>query len=240
VKAVLDAASEIGQRAGHILLGEAGADFVGLWNTPEASAKARSGPVDDVAGFDVVVSDRSTNIEDLVARCAVAHVPLVLWTDAPNLHEGPAAAPVAKGANVGLGLSEALTHHPSAASVAADSVVVGWTEPGKPKGSGTAVPFPEPVGMSWGRERSSNRFVAFRDDDWGGATVTLEGPSGKRIVGVADLSSHLEALVLAGAALAAAEGAYEDRIQMASVAGEQLMNKLLHLELDVAVWRSTS
>ncbi|MGI9584821.1 MAG: hypothetical protein ACR2N7_04460 [Acidimicrobiia bacterium] len=240
MKAVLDSTSEIGQRTGHILLGDSTTDFVGLWNAPEASSRARSGPVDDVAGFDVVVSDRMSNFEELLARCSVAGVPLVLWTDGSDLHSGPAAAPVVKGANMSLGLSEALSHYPSAERSAADSVVVGWTEVGKPHGSGTAIPFPDPVGMSWGTERSTNRFVALREDEWAGVSVTVEGKAGKRIVGVADLSNHLEALTLAAAALAASEGAYEDRIQMASAAGEQLLNKLLHLELDVAVWRSTS
>jgi hypothetical protein len=240
VRVVLDSTSEVGQRAGHILLGEADVGFVGLWDSPDASKRKRSGPVSDIAGFDVVVSDRATNFDELLARSAVEGVPLVLWTDAPDLHEGPAASPVAKGANVGSGLSEALTYHPSAAMEAEDSVVVGWTEPGNPHRSGTGLPFPDPVGMAWAKERAANRFVALRDDEWGGATVTLEGDSGRRIIGVADLSSHLEALVLAAAGLAATEGAYENRIQMASHAGEQLMNKLLHLELDVAVWRSTS
>jgi hypothetical protein len=240
VRVVLDSTSEVGQRAGHVLLGEVGLEYVGLWDSPDASKRDRSGPVSDIAGFDVVVSDRETNFDELLARCSVEGVPLVLWPDAPDLHEGPAASAVAKGANVGSGLSEALTYHPSAAMDADDSVVVGWTEPGNPNRSGTALPFPDPVGMAWGSERGTNRFVAFRDDEWGAATVTLEGGSGRRIIGVADLSSHLEALALAAAGLAAAEGAYENRIQMASQAGEQLMNKLLHLELYVAVWRSTS
>ena len=94
--------------------------------------------------------------------------------------------------------------------------------------------------MLWTRERFPNRHVAFRDDEWGGATLTLEGVPGRRIIGVADHAAHLEAIVVAGVALVAAQGQYPTGYRMASEAGQQLMDKLIYLELDLAVWRSSS
>ena len=123
---------------------------------------------------------------DLLARCSVAGVPLVLWHDAPDIAPGGAAIPVVVGANVGSALAEVLVHHPSAQLQSEDSVQIAWTEPGTALRKGTAVAFPDPVGMSWPRSDPYGRFVAFRDDVWSGAVVKIEGEGGERIIGAAD------------------------------------------------------
>ncbi|MCL1597564.1 MAG: hypothetical protein M3094_00140, partial [Actinomycetia bacterium] len=167
-----------------------------------------------------------------------AGVPLVLWSDEPALHRGAAVAPVAVGSNVGSTLAPALIHHPTAAVEEADDVTIAWTEPGPPRRKGKAIVFPDPVGVCWARKRSRGRFVAYREDEWAGAVVSLSGRGGDRIVGVADLASHLEAITLAAVALTAFDGAYETRIQDAAHHADLVLARAMSLELDIAVWRS--
>lgn len=240
MRILLDATTEVGRRAGRVLFGEAAVDHVGVWDAPDTRRTARSGPADDVGTYDVAVTDRADHFGELLARCAVAGVPLVLWHDAPDIARGGSTIPVVTGANVGSALSEVLAFHPSAHHHPDDQVEIAWTEPGRPLRSGTAVAFPEPIAMSWTRERSPGRLVAFRDDDWSGAVIKLDGPEGQRIIGVADHGAHLEALVLAATALSVIDGAYETGVHNAAEGGEHLMNRFRSVELDFAVWRSSS
>jgi hypothetical protein len=94
--------------------------------------------------------------------------------------------------------------------------------------------------MAWSSEREPGRFVAYREDEWAGATTIVEGPSGRRVVGVADLGTHLEALTLVAVSIAAARGSFETGIQRAGHASAVILEEARGLELDVAVWRSTS
>ena len=240
VRVLVDATTDIGQRAARVMLAESSMSHVGLWDAPEAVANARSGPATDIEGYDVAISDRSDHIGDLQARCSVAGIPLVLWGDAPEIAPGGAAIPIVIGANVGSGLAESLVHHPSASLSSDDEVQISWTEPGTPLRNGTPVAFPDPVGMSWTKQRSPDRFVAFRDDEWAGAVVRLEGQAGERIIGVADQGAHLEALVLSATALCVIDGVYEPGVHQASDGGEHLVNRCASVELDFAVWRSTT
>ena len=70
--------------------------------------------------------------------------------------------------------------------------------------------------------------------------VRATGPSSERIVGVADLAVHLEALSLAAGALVAASGALRGRRGAVTVdeVGETYLEVLLALGLEVAEWRS--
>lgn len=239
MKLVVDATHEVGQRAARVLLAERDVEYIGLWNDEAAGRAVRSGPTSTLDGYDAVVSDRELGYEDLVARAAVAGIPVVLWSDALDIPNGPAACPTVTGANVGSALATALVHHPVADVAGDDRVTMAWTEPGSPLRNGHPMAFPDPVGMSWTARRDESSFVAFRDDQWAGAVVRVEGESGDRVIGVADHASHLEAVVLASTVLIAASGAYDDGVRPASVAGEHLMNKLRDVELDFAVWRSS-
>jgi hypothetical protein len=98
--------------------------------------------------------------------------------------------------------------------------------------------FPEPVGMAWTDERSPGRFVAFRDDEWAGATTIVEGQEGRRIVGVADHGAHIEALTLAAVGFVAAGGAFNPGIQQPVGSLAEILTEARELELEVAVWRS--
>ena len=102
------------------------------------------------------------------------------------------------------------------------------------------MPFPDPVGPVWATPRSNGRFVAFRDDDWGGAGVEAVGSGSTRIVGVGDHAEFMEAITLAAVAILAAGGAYAPTIQDASTQPDLLLNEVTRLELDVAAWRSSS
>lgn len=191
----------------------------------------------NLASVDVVVADGTTPLVSLIGRASVAGVPLVVWSDAPESDLGPSSFPVIVGANVGSALAEALVTHPSLQPDDSDFVQVAWTESGEPLTRGTAIPFPEPVGMAWAEERSAGRFVAYRNDDWGAASAIVEDSAGRRIVGVADLVPHLEAITLVAVAFAAANASFDAGIQRASNAAEAVLTEVRNLELDLAVWR---
>lgn len=243
VRVAVDTGTEVGNRAVRALLGERSIDFIGVL-AGGVPNQQRSGPVDTLDGYDVLMSDGTSDVHGLIGRAAVAGIPLVLWLDLDDHLDAPGHIPVIHGANVALALTAALTSHPAAASQRGDVVRIGWTEPGKPLKRGEPMPFPDPVGNTWTKRRgpgrfSAGRFVGFRDDEWGGAVVDVEGPSGRRIVGVADHAGYIEALTLASVTLLAGEGAYDTRSQAAASNPEQLLNKLGDLELEVAVWRSS-
>lgn len=240
MKVLVDATTEVGQRTARILLSESDVDFIGLWNDDTATRGARSGPASSTSGFDVAVSDADDPSSSLAAHCSVEGIPLVLWSDGAAIPRGSTNAPVVVGANVGTALAEVLRFHPTANASSEDSIRIAWTEPGRPLRRGEAIVFPDPVGTAWSRERAKDRFVAHTDGLWGGAVIELQGPAGRRIVGVADNASHLEALVLAATTLVAADGGYPSAVSTAASAGEQLLNKLIHVELDFATWRSAS
>lgn len=238
MRVALDSESEVGARAGRVLLAEDSLTYLGIVRSEGRRSEPRTGPVGDLSTYDVIVSDGATPSSDLVAGAAVHGVPLVLWKDEPGLHRGPAAAPVAVGANVGSTLAPSLVHHPSAAVEEGDDVTIAWTEPGSPRRKGRTIVFPDPVGEMWAQKRSRRKFVAYRDDDWAGAVITVNGRQGNRIVGVTDHAGHLEAVTLAAVTLIAADGLYDVRIQDAATQGAGVLTRAMGLELDIAVWRS--
>ncbi|GMQ93351.1 MAG: hypothetical protein BMS9Abin12_0828 [Acidimicrobiia bacterium] len=238
MRIALDADSEVGQRVARIFLGDDRCETLVMINSGWVPADSRVVSSRDLTGSDVVVSDGTTPLTSLIGRSSVANVPLVTWPDIPASTLGPASIPVIVGANVGSTLADSLLSHPSSQPTRDDSVQVAWTEPGKPQRNGTPIPFPDPVGMAWSEEKAEGRFVANRDDEWAGVTTIVEGPQGKRIVGVADHGAHLEALTLAAVAFAAANGSFDPGIQSTATAREAILSEARNLELDVAVWRS--
>ena len=236
----LDSGSEIGQRTAWILLGDDRCEQLVMLNPGWKPADPRAIRDRDVTGVDVVISDGTTPLTSLIGRASVAGVPLVVWPETPASELGPASIPVIVGANVGTALADALLTHPASMPSSDDIVKVAWTEPGTPHRGGEPMAFPEPVGMAWTDERSSGRFVAYRDDEWAGATTVVEGPSGRRIVGVADQGMHLEALTLAAVGIVAAGGAFVPGIQQPTDSLPDILAEARNMELDVAVWRSTS
>jgi len=239
VRIALDTGTPVGFRTARVLLGDSAITHVGVLD-PTITTTGRSGLVEDLSTYDALVSDGTTDHHQLIGRCSVEGLPLVLWPDLPGLATGPSHLPVIKGANVAIGLTAALLAHPTADVTEKDEVRIGWTEPGAPQRTGESMPFPDPIGSVWSTERSQGRFVAFRDDEWGGAVIEAIGPAGIRIVGVGDHAEYMEAITLAAVAVLAARGTYQSIIQDASTAPLALLDEITRLELDVAAWRSTS
>lgn len=240
MRIALDTGTDVGQRTARIFLGDPRCDRLVLINSGWVPRDSRVIQARDFSGVDVVVSDGTTPLASLIGRSSVAGAPLVFWSDVPTSELGTAAIPVIVGANVGSTLADALLTHPSSQPVRGDTVKVAWTEPGSPHRKGTPIAFPDPVGLAWSQERGKNRFVACRDDEWAGATTIVDGGSGQRIVGVADLGAHLEALTLAAVAFTAAAGSFEPGVQSTAAAWEVILTEARNLELDIAVWRSSS
>ena len=238
MRIALDAGTPVGFRTARVLLGEPDVEHVGVLN-PATSTSGRSGQVKDLSSYDALVSDGTTDHHDLIGRCSVYGLPLVLWPDLPHLAMGPSHLPVTKGANIAIGLTAALATHPTAAVTGSDVVRTGWTEPGSPQRTGEAMPFPDPIGSVWASQRSPGRYVAFRDDEWGGAVVEATDDHSTRIVGVGDHVEFIEAITLASVAILAARGTYSATIQDASSEPGLLLDEVTRLELDVAAWRSS-
>lgn len=236
----VDTSTEVGNRAVRVLLADADVAFIGVLGE-QVPERNRSGPIEHLTGFDVLISDGTTDLHRLLGRCSVEDVALVLWHDA-DLRDGDFSVPVVTGANVADALTAALLAHPTTGLSDDDTVLVGWTEPGSELSSGEPVIFPDPIGPQWGQERSSNgssrRVAAFRNDEWAGAVVDVDGADGRRIVGVSDHAAFMEAIVLAGTAIAVAQGAFPSGHSPASQQPEALLGVFNRLELEVATWHA--
>jgi len=239
MRVAIDGTDEVAARTARVLFAEETVTHIGFMQPELKLLGPRTTAATDLDTYDVLVSTGETPAIDLLAEASVRGVPLVLWHDEPDLYRGPAAVPVVVSANMGSTLAPSLVNHPSAAITTSDAVTIAWTEPGKPYRGGTAITFPEPVGSIWARERTSGHLVARTSGNWGGAVVIVTGPSGERIVGVSDHGPHLEALTLAAVALVAAGGTYDSTICDASHHGRTVFARLMEMELDVAVWRSS-
>ena len=176
----------------------------------------------DIGTYDVLVSDDREGALFQAEAALHADISCVLWTDEDNdvaaLGDEFAARgrTLLMGANLASGLAPCLASHESARTADLLEVRYAWTEPGRPLRRGEPIPFPDPVGARWSRERGdggiSSHFVAPVDGEWAGAMarVTVGTPGGviSRIVGVADHAAHLEALALAAAAVTVGEHGY--------------------------------
>ena len=240
MRVAIDGTDEVAARTARVLFAEKSVSHIGFLQPGVPRLGKRTSDADELDTYDVVVSTGETPVSDLLAHASVRGVPLVLWKDEPGLHRGPSTIPVIVAANVGSALAPSLVHHPSAGHTNSDTVIICWTEPGKPFRRGRAVTFPDPVGPVWARERTSGHFVARTSDSWSGAVVSVEGPRGDRIVGVSDHGAHLEAVTLAAVAVLCAEGTYEPVIADASVCGPEILTSVMNMELDIAVWHSSA
>ncbi len=208
---------EVGVRAGRILLGERRLELLGLIDRSPSRKNGDDRVVraDDLSDYDTLVTDRLHGFEEDIRMAANAGIRCVLWAD----EEDPGDNVVA-GANLASGIAAALAVQEVSHEGSPLSVRIAWTEPGTPLRGGEAVPFPDPVGARWGNESGLMVDLPFRakgvvapvTGQWAGAMaeVTTATPSGvsRRVVGVADLAAHLEALALAAAAIESADGHY--------------------------------
>ena len=234
MKIALHPTTEVGIRAGKLLLGEATLERLGVLNSPVTDRDSRIERIDGVSGFDVLVTDDS----DLdVARHAItAEVPVVTWVDGDDLNLEGTTVPVMTGANLANGIARSL----AARELDGRSLpsVVAWTEPGNSLRSGEPVTFPDPVGARWGtirrRSGSTTEVAVPVNEEWGGAVVQVTDNGTTRILGIADLAIHLEALALSAGAVTMAAGPTEPgRVLPSDVADEYLL-AALRAGLDIA------
>jgi hypothetical protein len=210
---------EVGRRAARILLGERELTRLGLIGAKPSGEDPRVQPVSDLADYDVVVTDAPDPL-DLVEAALEAAVSCVVWRDGAEPHE------------IALG------------GVVMDTSIA-WTEPGTPLRRGEAISFPDPVGPRWATERPSvHGFTAYAapvEGDWAAALarVTSAGTDGvvTRVVGVADLAAHLEALALAAAVMAI--DLYSPGAHRPADAAEIYLAKALEAGLGVATYTLT-
>jgi len=216
VQIALHETAEIGARAGRILLGDRRLDRMGLvGRRPDDTADRRVRRADDLGAYGVMVTDAVEEVGDDVTAALEAGISCVTWSDEPALADRHGAAFAAMGrtlltgANLASGIAPCLAAHEAARSDEVLDVLVAWTEPGRRQRRGEAIAFPDPVGSLWGTQVGSkgiSRSVAAPVEGiWSGATVRVTASTGDgvvvRVVGVADLAVHLEALALTAGAM---------------------------------------
>ena len=208
MRIALDHTSEIGVRAGRLLLGEPSIDQLGIVRRNVKDRDRRLRRVDKVTGFDAVVTDDPDS--SILAEAVAAGVPCVLWSDAADTSVDVGSTPVLFGANLVTGIGRSLVERAAADAQADAQLLFAWTEPGKPIRSGEPVSFPEPVGARWGSRRAmTNRrleVAAPVADEWAGIVVRASTDTETTTFGIADLATHLEAIALAAGAVIAAMG----------------------------------
>ena len=232
---------EVGIRAGRILLGDPRVEALGVVDRePADPGDDRVEKVADLTSYDLVVTD-AREPAPIVKRSVAAGASCVVWVEA-NVGEADGAV-ILTGANLASGIAPCLASHEIARSSQVDKVVVAWTEPGTPLRSGEPLAFPDPIGGCWGRSQSNNEYVAPVAGDWAGAmakvTSRVDGVATTRIVGVADLAPHLEALALAAGTLAVGAGSYQQGLRRATDSAEDFLAEALAAGLDVAAYTLT-
>jgi hypothetical protein len=247
-------ASEVGVRTGRILLGERALIALGVADGSTRSADPRVRRVDDLADYEVLVTDDLDDPLRWADEALDAGIHCVLWAPESvafteeGSRDGYAEAfrdegkTLVVGANLGSAVAPALASHEIARAGEVFDVSIAYTEPGTPLRRGEAVPFPDPVGAHWGREQSKRdpyrTLVTPLRGAWAGALarVTTASSDGvvTRILGVADLAEHLEAIAIAAGAIAAADGLYPPGVQPAWIATEGYLARALAVGLEVA------
>ncbi len=242
-------ASEPGLRAARIILGERQLAELGMYRRSLSNPDdPRARPIRDLSGFDVLASDDVDDPLATATEALEAGVSCALWSDLPEDRNAARALgdefareglTLLVGASLGTGIATALATHEVARTEETLELTAAWTVQGRPLRRGEPLPFPDPIGSRWGREIHDDdlpapvptrHFVAPVPGEWAGAMARITGVVddgvGRRVVGVADHTGHLEGLSLAAAALTVATGAYRPGLQWPSTHEEYLENAL--------------
>lgn len=248
MRVALQQTSEVGLRAARIILAEPDLETFGLLDRdPRPNADPRVERADDLHGYDVLVVDDLTDIDDLAQRALEGRTAMCVWNEFdPGDLDGEFISQTASllvGANLASGIAPCLAAHEVARSGHLMDVSIAWTEPGTPLRRGEAVPFPDPVGARWARRTTvADRevLVAPIVGEWAAAIARVTSATGSgvvtRIVGVADMAPHLEAIALASGAIAAARGNYPLGATVPEDAAEHYLSVALAAGLDVAAY----
>ena len=242
MKIALDHTSEIGIRAGRLLLGEPDLDTLGIVRRDVKDRDPRLVRVDRVAGFDAVVTDDPEST--ILAEAVGAGVPCVLWADDDAFAVETGTVPVLAGANLVTGIGRSLAEREAGVGGPSAEVIFSWTEPGKPLRSGEPVTFPDPVGARWGaRRRMTNRSLEVAvpvPDEWAGVIVQTTTGGVTHTLGIADLATHLEAIALASGAVTAASGVVPSGTHHPEDFADAYLRSALRMGLDMASFTSAT
>jgi hypothetical protein len=251
MRIALNATSDVGHRAGRILLAEPGLDALGLYGHTASTTTEdrRMTAIHDLSGFDLLVSDM--NSLGIAAIAAEDGISCVLSTD-----REPDADLAARfrsqhltllvGAALGPGIATTLALRELAHGEDPSHVTIAWTEPGRPLRHGEAVPFPDPVGPLWGRRLPRHagdrapieRITVPTSGPWSATVAWIKSRTGSadRVVGVADADTHLRAIALAAGAIAVAEGHYEPGAHRPRDNTDAYLAAALRIGLEVAAF----
>lgn len=244
MRVAIRATGEVGRRAALILIGEAGLSELGVIGDGTVTVRNHQiRDADDLANYDVIVTDEPEPDPDEVLDI---DTPLVTWEQIPTIDLPSESSTLLSGTSLGHAIAPSLASHEVAQTSEILELVVAWTIPGTPQRRGEAVPFPDPVGPLWATEVDDSpvagiparRLVAPISGDWAGASARVTGVIDdgvvQRVVGVADLASHLEGIALAAAAVTVANGLYPVGHHTAEAAAESFLAKALEMGLEVA------
>ena len=229
-------------RTGRLLLGEAKLETLGIVGQPVSDRDPRLRRIDDLEGFDVVVTD---DPELGIARRAMASgVPIVAWIDGDDLAPESPAIPFMTGANLATGIAHALAVREMASIGQPISTLIAWTEPGTQLRSGEPVSFPDPVGARWGRIRYrhgiTTELVVPVAGEWAGTVVRVSDEQHTRILGIADLATHLEALALTAGAVMVASGPVQPGLVRPADYADEYLLAALRVGLEIASFTSAT
>ncbi len=234
MRVAIHSTTEIGNRAGRILLAERSLVSLGLVDASPRNRDEKVERADDLGEYDVAVTDAKDMA--FIDRASSAGIACVLWHDIEDTRWF-ADAPLLVGSNFGNGIAPSLAAH--AHAVAEGELTIAWTVDGRPLRRGFPVAFPDPVGSLWGEqtdsERGARRITAPVQGNWAGALVMV-GPHDNptRTVGVADEAAHLEAVALAAGVVTTARGSYASGVVRPDDSPEQYLLAALDMGLEVA------
>lgn len=245
MRLALHQSGEVATRAGRVLLAERSLTTLGLIDKHPTELDDRLEKVEVLATYDALLTDDPSPHPQIEAALT-AGISCVVWDDANGVaaEYGGAFADaelrLLTGCNLGSGIAPSLTAHEVAGSGTILDVTTAWTEPGTPRRRGEAIPFPDPVGSRWAEPRATEytdrAYVARTTGEWAAAMARVTGATEAgvvtRIVGVADLAIHLEAIALATGAMVIGE--YPVGANRPADLAESYLSRALHAGLDVA------
>ncbi len=229
-------------RTGRLLLGEAKLETLGIVGQPVSDRDPRLRRIDDLEGFDVVVTDDPEL--GIARRAMVSGVPIVAWVDGGDVAPESPSVPFMTGANLATGIAHALAAREMASIGQPSSALIAWTEPGTQLRSGEPVTFPDPVGARWGRIRYrhgiTTEVVVPVAGEWAGAVVRVSDEQHNRILGIADLATHLEALALTAGAVTVASGTVQPGLVRPADYADEYLLAALRVGLEIASFTSAT
>lgn len=254
MRVVVHPIGEVGRRVVRVLQAEPTVTEVAVWGTEDAGTRVPV--VDDVDGYDVVVTDLHEP-DELAARCLAAGAALVTslgWGEEPAQEFADAGLSLIVGANTETGIAAGLALQEAALMDTPLEVRIAWTVQGRPRRRGEPIPFPGPVGSLWAREVDPQGWTATNipvkafearvEGEWAGAMAQVSGALDdgvqRTIVGTADHRAFLSAIALASAVVPVGHHAYPSGRHWASAAPIPYLDRALAAGLDVASFHETS